>query len=140
VVPCDAITFDEGYKRSQELFRRDDRVTAVFCANDEVAAGVLRAVRELGRSVPGDVSVVGFDDVILASYTDPPLTTIRVGKDQMGRLATARVLDLVEGRRSDAREDVVPVELIVRSSTAAPAKASRNISRLGGKRRAVGSK
>jgi DNA-binding LacI/PurR family transcriptional regulator len=140
MVPCDAITFDEGYRRSQELFRRNDRVTAVFCANDEVAAGVLRAVHELGRSVPGDVSVVGFDDVILANYTDPPLTTIRVGKDQMGRLATARVLDLVEGKRSDTREDVVPVELIVRSSTSAPPKTSRNTSRQAGKRRAAGAK
>jgi LacI family transcriptional regulator len=120
VVPCDALLFDEGRKRSRELLTRNKRVTAIFCANDDVAAGALRAVRELGRSVPADVSVVGFDDIIMANYTDPALTTIGVGKEELGRLATARLLDLVERRRSDTHEDVVPVELIVRSSTGRP--------------------
>jgi LacI family transcriptional regulator len=134
VVPCDTLTFDEGYERSRVLFEKNKRVTAIFCANDEVAAGVLRAVRELGRAVPRDVSVVGFDDIIMANYTDPPLTTISVGKEQMGRRAAARLLDLVEGRRSDTREDVVPVELIVRSSTAPPPKGSVTTERQNRKR------
>jgi LacI family transcriptional regulator len=128
LVRCNAITFDEGYARSRELLQRKDRITAIFCANDEVAAGALRAVREFGASVPRDVSVVGFDDVIVASYTDPPLTTIRVGKDQLGRRATARLLDIVERRRSDTREDVVPVELVVRSSTSTPFSKSTSAS------------
>jgi LacI family transcriptional regulator len=131
LVACETITFDEGYERSRELFRRSGRVTAIFCANDEVAAGALRAVRELGHSVPAEVSVVGFDDVIVASYTDPPLTTIRVGKEELGRRATARLIDLVEKRRSDTREDVVPVELVVRSSTAAPPKKAAASARRG---------
>jgi DNA-binding LacI/PurR family transcriptional regulator len=120
VILCDTFTFHEGRKRSLELFARNKGVTAIFCANDEVAAGVLRAAREVGLSVPGDVSVVGFDDIIMSNYTDPPLTTISTGKEQMGRQATARLLDLVEGRRTDTHEDLVPVELVVRSSTAAP--------------------
>src|ERR1700690_1840547 len=103
-IRCDALTFDEGRGRARELLARTKRVTGIFCANDDVAAGVLRAVRESGRSVPMDVSVVGFDDIIMANYTDPPLTTIGVGKEQMGKLATARLVDLVEGRRSDTRE------------------------------------
>ena len=133
VVPCETITFDEGYERSRELFRKNARLTAIFCANDEVAAGALRAIREQGKSVPADVSVVGFDDVIVASYTDPPLTTIRVGKDQLGRRATARLLDLVEKRRSDTREDVIPVELIVRSSTGSCRQRTRRASEAPGR-------
>jgi LacI family transcriptional regulator len=134
LVACKAITFNEGYERSRELFQRSLPVTAIFCANDEIAAGALRAVRELGNSVPRDVSVVGFDDVIVASYTDPPLTTIRVSKDELGRRATSRLLDLVERRRSDTREDVIPVELVVRSSTAAPAKRNERPDKKQGRR------
>ncbi|MBV9945368.1 MAG: substrate-binding domain-containing protein, partial [Myxococcales bacterium] len=78
----------------------------------------------LGRAVPGDLSVVGFDDIIMSNYTDPPLTTVSVSKEQMGRIATARLLDIVEGRRSDTTEDVVPVELVVRASTASARQAT----------------
>jgi LacI family transcriptional regulator len=129
VVVCDTFTFQEGYGRSRELFARNEGVTAVFCANDEVAAGVLRAARERGRSVPHDVSVIGFDDIIMSNYTDPPLTTISTGKEQMGRQATMRLLDLVEGRRADTDEDVVPVALVLRKSTAPPRGPARKIRR-----------
>lgn len=118
-IDCDALTFHEGLRRSRDLLVKKGAPTAVFCANDEVAAGVLRAARESGRVVPDDMSVVGFDDIIMANYADPPLTTVSVEKEQMGRRATARLIDIVEGRRSDTLEDVVPVELVVRSSTGA---------------------
>jgi DNA-binding LacI/PurR family transcriptional regulator len=120
VVQCDELTFADGHRRSRDLLERNRDVTAIFAANDEVAAGVLRAARELGRQVPGDLSVVGFDDIVMAKYTDPPLTTVNVGKEQMGRSAVMRLLDMIEGRRSDTGEDVVPAELVVRSSTAPP--------------------
>jgi DNA-binding LacI/PurR family transcriptional regulator len=123
-VACDSLTFREGYARAKELFKSNASVTAAFCANDEVAAGVLRAAHELGRSVPEQVSVVGFDDIIMANYTDPPLTTVSVGKERMGRRATARLLDLVDGKNEDTREETAPVELVVRSSTAAAPQAA----------------
>jgi LacI family transcriptional regulator, galactose operon repressor len=122
IVTCDTLAFQEGQRRTHELLKRNKAVTGIFCANDEVAAGVLRALHELGRSVPRDMSVVGFDDIIMANFTDPPLTTISVSKEQMGRRATARLLAMVEGQRSDTQEDLVPVELVVRSSTASPRK------------------
>jgi LacI family transcriptional regulator len=125
IFPCDILTFDEGYKRSRELFERSKDVTGIVCANDELAAGVLRAAHEIGRAVPGDVSVVGFDDIIMANYTDPPLTTVSVEKEQMGRRAAVRLLELVEGTRTDTREDVIAVHLVVRSSTAAPRETAR---------------
>lgn len=120
VVSCASLTFHEGYTRSRELLMTNDDVTAVSCANDEVAAGVLRAVHELGRTVPGDVSVVGFDDIIMSNYTDPPLTTVGVAKERMGRRAAARLLEIIDGRTGEAKEEVVPVQMVIRSSTAAP--------------------
>ena len=120
VVSCASLTFHEGYVRSRELLMTNDHVTAVSCANDEVAAGVLRAVHELGRAVPGDVSVVGFDDIIMSNYTDPPLTTVGVAKERMGRRAAGRLLEIIEGAGGEANEEVVPVQMVIRSSTAAP--------------------
>ncbi|HEY4015839.1 MAG TPA: LacI family DNA-binding transcriptional regulator [Polyangiaceae bacterium] len=117
VVPCE-LTFADGHRRSREFLESNRHVTAIFGANDEVAAGILKAAREVGREVPGNLSVVGFDDIIMANYTDPPLTTVNVGKEQMGRSAVTRLLDMIEGRRSDTGEDLVPAELVVRSSTA----------------------
>jgi DNA-binding LacI/PurR family transcriptional regulator len=131
-VACELLTFHEARAQSRDLFRRNKEVTAVFCANDEIAAGVLRAAREMGRSVPADVSVVGFDDIIMSNYTDPPLTTISTDKEQMGRRSTVRLIELVEGTRTDTLEDVVPVSLVERSSTApppAPAPAPRRKTR-----------
>jgi LacI family transcriptional regulator len=128
-VACDALDFYEGRARSRELFQRNPEVTAVFCANDEVATGVLSAAREEGRSVPRDVSVVGFDDIIMANYTDPPLTTISTDKEQMGRLSTVRLIELVEGTRADMSEDVMPVKLVERSSTAPPRAPKRKRSK-----------
>ncbi|HZU82622.1 MAG TPA: LacI family DNA-binding transcriptional regulator [Polyangiaceae bacterium] len=119
VVACDLLNFHEGHRRSRELLEKNRAITGLFCANDEVAAGALRAAHELGLSVPADVSVVGFDDIIMSNYTDPPLTTVSVGKEQMGRRATARLLELIERRRSDTKEEVIAVDLVVRSSTAA---------------------
>jgi DNA-binding LacI/PurR family transcriptional regulator len=92
--------------------------TAIFCGNDEMAAGVLHAAREAGRSVPNELSVVGFDNVVMAKYTDPPLTTVGVEKEYLGRRAMSRLLELVEGTDEMIKTEHVPVELIVRGTTA----------------------
>jgi DNA-binding LacI/PurR family transcriptional regulator len=98
--------------------------TAVFCYNDLTALGALRAIRATGRRVPHDVSVVGFDDVLIASYTDPPLTTVRQPRRRMGTLAMESLLRLMSG--DEAVDNIkVPAELIVRESTAPPAKESK---------------
>lgn len=90
-------------------------VTAAFCYNDMHAVGALLACRELGISVPGQVSLVGFDDVELAQYVTPPLTTVHQPKLRLGQLAAEMLLKLM---REEPVEDVVaPVELVARCST-----------------------
>ncbi len=91
--------------------------TAIFCYNDMSALGALRTLRARGLHVPADISVVGFDDLFLAAFTDPPLTTVRQPMEKMGRLAIETLLNLMSGQAS-ADSIKVPAELIIRESTA----------------------
>lgn len=93
--------------------------TAVFCYNDLVALGALRAAREHGVRVPHDLSLVGFDDLFLASYTDPPLTTVQQPKQHMGNMAARILLDLLAGGKPESRL-TLDGRLVVRQSTAPP--------------------
>lgn len=107
-----------GYEASRDLVGRG--ATAVVCGSDVMAAGALEGVRSLGLSVPGDVSVVGYDDVFWASLTSPPLTTVRQAVPQMARAAVRKALSGGERSRRPARtEVVVRPQLVVRGSTAA---------------------
>ena len=113
-----------GYAAGQHLIRRRAvlrDVTAVFVANDQMALGLLRAFREAGVDVPGDISVAGFDDIPEAEYFLPPLTTVRQDFAAVGRDSIAVLLDRIENGPSDpARRVVAPATLVVRGSTAAP--------------------
>ena len=92
----------------------------MFAGNDQMALGVLRALHELGRRVPDDVSVVGFDDIPEAAFFTPPLTTVRQRFDEVGRRAVIALLEQIDGAaRTGARTTIAP-ELVVRASTAAP--------------------
>jgi DNA-binding LacI/PurR family transcriptional regulator len=112
-----------GYEAGHRLARRPE-VTAVLCGNDPMALGVLRALTEGGRAVPGDVSVVGFDDVAEAAFFLPPLTTVRQDFAELGRRAVHLLLDRISGAEP---AEVLPIapDLVVRASTAPPAPASR---------------
>lgn len=90
-------------------------ITAAFCFNDMYAVGALLACRELGIRVPGQVSIVGFDDIELAQYVTPPLTTVHQPKLRLGQLGMELLLDLMEGR--PATDQLVPVELVARCSS-----------------------
>ncbi|MER3469524.1 MAG: DNA-binding transcriptional regulator CytR, partial [Thermoflexus sp.] len=76
------------------------RPTAVFCYNDMTAIGALKAARAAGLRVPEDLSVVGFDDILFAAYTEPPLTTVAQPKYEMGRTAMGLLLRLLEGEQA----------------------------------------
>ncbi|MFJ4877631.1 LacI family DNA-binding transcriptional regulator [Streptomyces sp. NPDC088745] len=97
-----------------------DRPTAVICDDDVLAAGACKALRRLGLRVPDDISVTGFDDLALATAVEPELTTVRLPAEQVGRSGMAALLAVLEGHTPDNTE--LPVELVTRGSTAAPAK------------------
>lgn len=100
--------------RAGRTLAADQDVTAVFVANDQMALGVLRALQEAGRSVPGEVSVVGFDDIAEAAYFLPPLTTVRQDFDELGRRCVEQLTGLIDG--GDPAPVAVLPELVVRAS------------------------
>ncbi len=102
-----------------QLLTLPDRPTAVFCYNDLTAIGVLRACRAAGLIVPEDLSVVGYDNIVLAAYTCPALTTVAQPMPEMGRRAAEMALALAGGAEA-AGNVVLPVTLVVRESAARP--------------------
>jgi DNA-binding LacI/PurR family transcriptional regulator len=109
-----------GYAAMRTLLAADPALTAVFVANDQMALGALRALDEAGRNVPGDVSVVGFDDVPEAEFFRPPLTTVSQDFSEAGRRAVHLLMDLIrpdEPAPSPAAPPLVPTSLLVRRSS-----------------------
>ena len=101
----------------------DRGATAIVCASDLMALGAIRAVRDHGYSVPGDVSIVGYDDSSLLQFVDPPLTTVRQPVQPMGAAAVGFLIDAIEGRPVPEHEYVFKPELVLRSSTGPAPKA-----------------
>ena len=106
-----------GYRAAGELLDLPDRPTALVCFNDKTAVGALAAAAERGLSVPGDLSVTGFDDIDLAQATNPQLTTVRQPLEEMGRMAVSLLIRLLDGHRVDALHVELATELVVRGST-----------------------
>ncbi len=111
---------ESGYIAMRQLLARDPAPTAVFASNDRLAIGAMRAVVEAGLHVPGDVSIVGVDNIELAPYQTPPLTTVRQSLADVATLATKILLDLLQGVEPEEPHVVFEPRLMVRESTAAP--------------------
>jgi LacI family transcriptional regulator len=109
-----------GYHAARKLLTRADPPTAIFAFNDNMAVGVLRAARELGLTVPGDLSVVGFDDAESASIVTPALTTVRQPLQEMGRVAVSVLYRLIKGQALDVTRIELSTRLVVRDSTGPP--------------------
>jgi DNA-binding LacI/PurR family transcriptional regulator len=107
-----------GQRATESLLDRGD-LTALVVASDVISLGSLSAIRETHRRVPDDISMVGFDDIPLAAYFDPPLTTVRLPAFELGQAAGRALLDRIAGR-AVPRRTLLPTELIVRGSTAPP--------------------
>jgi DNA-binding LacI/PurR family transcriptional regulator len=103
-----------------ELLDRPDRPSALVCDDDLIAAGAYKAARALNLEIPGDLSVTGFDDVLLATALEPELTTVRLPAEQLGSTAMTALLELLDDRRPSGAS--LPGELIVRASTAPPGR------------------
>lgn len=110
-----------GYEQAKILFELRDRPSAIFAGNDLAALGVLRAAREAGLRVPDDVSVVGFDDIPLAEWSTPTLTTVRQPLTEMAAVAVAILLEIAESGPQKRRVELA-TDLVVRESTAPPLK------------------
>lgn len=126
-VPCFEGNFTEqsGYEAAQTSIRSRRLPEAVFCANDQMALGFLRAMHEHGLRAPDDIALVGFDDIILSRYARPAISSVRASRTLWGASAATQLIDfLVQGKPFEARR--LPVELIVRASSArnAPPAAS----------------
>jgi DNA-binding LacI/PurR family transcriptional regulator len=108
-----------GRRAVRDLLERPDRPTAIFVASDTMAIGAYGAVNGLGLRIPRDVALLGYDDIGTSALLQPPLTTVRTGYHDFGRLAAQLLLDLIEGRLDPPQRVVIKPELIVRGSTGA---------------------
>jgi LacI family transcriptional regulator len=109
-------TLESGYEAAMRLLRQNPQVTAIFAYNDLLALGAIKACKELGRRVPDDCAIIGFDDVQLASLVSPALTTIRLDKYDIGRQAMGRLLEMLD--TPDTRFPAIELgtELVIRES------------------------
>jgi LacI family transcriptional regulator len=113
-------TETSGYRAARVLLARDPRPTAIVAANDSMAIGALSALTEAGVRVPDDMVVVGFDDIPIARYVSPPLTTVRVSIAELGSRAATRLLAALEqGPDREREQQLLPTELVIRRSCGA---------------------
>lgn len=112
------LSTDEAYNACQRLFARCgiDGFSAIFCANDEIAIGAMKALREAGRRVPEDVSLVGFDDIALVEHLTPALTTVRINKEALGSTAVKSLLNRAADFDAVNVTSMLDVQLIKRDS------------------------
>jgi DNA-binding LacI/PurR family transcriptional regulator len=120
-VCIDEHTFEGGTRAAGHFLAMDPRPTAIVCSNDLMAVGVLRVLAERRVAVPEQVSVVGFDDIHLAEFANPPLSTVRMSREDIAR-AVFQALDKLRERDVPQNSDpiVIPTRLVLRQSTASP--------------------
>lgn len=118
-------SIEAGERAIELLLSQGQSFSAVFCSNDEMAIGAMRALSSQGLRVPEDVSVVGFDDIRFARYTSPSLTTIAQPKNALGREAMTMLIELLADPEVPPRKRVLSADLVVRGSTASPSPRRR---------------
>lgn len=117
-------TYESGRELALEMLAAANRPTAIFAGSDTIALGVIEAARALGLHVPNDLSVVGFDDTHLATWSAPQLSTIHQPLGEMGRVALRTLLELHRGQSVDSHHVQLSTSLVVRDSTASPVTAT----------------
>ncbi len=117
VVDSDGSSVDDGYGAAHRLLAMSPRPTAVFACNDAMAIGCMRYLTEQGVDVPGELSIVGFDDIEQVLMVEPTLTTIQVFKEELGAIALRRIVEMIQEKSQVTGTVLLPVELVVRNST-----------------------
>lgn len=125
LIQGDTQLFDMGYNAAKHLLQLDPPPTAIFALTDVTAVGVMHAAAEMGLHIPDDLSVVGYDDLPIASYTIPPLTTVAQPIMQMGETASAVLIRHIENAELPPERVVLPTQLVVRATTAPPRQGRR---------------
>jgi DNA-binding LacI/PurR family transcriptional regulator len=110
-------TFDGAYQNMLQLLKKSTSLpTALFASNDIIAYGSIKALREFGYQVPENISIIGFDDLPLSALMDPPLTTMRISKKQIGKMAMKLLFEKIESNSSVSSKIIIGSELVVRNS------------------------
>lgn len=112
---------DTGYQAMETLLKLKQPPTAVCTANDLIAVGALKACAALGRSVPGDISILGFDDMEFSQYLIPSLTTIRKDKRDLGIHGGTMLMDIIQGKKKEPEAHTLHLSMVLRESCAPPA-------------------
>ncbi len=108
---------ENGYNAAKKLLKKNKNITAIFASNDAMAIGVMQYLKEKNLKVPDDISLIGFDDVEADLSLDPPLTTVKVPKIEMGIEAMRLMTDILKNKTKSPKKVLVPVELVIRKST-----------------------
>lgn len=117
IINDEFLSRQNGFKCTETLFDRQKNITAIFAANDATAIGTLQYLKDKGYRVPQDISLIGFDDVEADLLIDPPLSTVRVPKIEMGTEAVQLLINIINKESIAAKKVIIPVKLIVRQST-----------------------
>lgn len=116
---------ESGYQTMLSILERDPRPTAIFCANDRMAIGAMQAIGEGGMNVPDDISVIGLDDIEVAAFITPPITTVKQSFSGMAEIGMQLLLQLLEGQELTKKQVLLDPKLIIRKSTAPPRQSRR---------------
>lgn len=126
-IPCDPryqaqgnYDLKSGYAAMRKLLKTEPRPTAVFCQNDDMAVGAMKAIAEEKLSVPGDISVVGFDDSMFSAFLSPALTTVKRPIEEISRKGAAMLLDSIQNKQLAQATVHLHTELVVRESVCPP--------------------
>jgi DNA-binding LacI/PurR family transcriptional regulator len=113
---------DIAYQKMKEMLELDKLPTAIFVASDYMSIGAMRAIHEAGLEIPEDISIVSYDNIKMAPFTNPPLTTVHVPKEEIGRQLVKTLIDRINGDIHMPLQIIAPTELKIRESAAPPSK------------------
>jgi LacI family transcriptional regulator len=110
------IDIKDGYNQTKDMFDQGINFQAIFAYNDMMAFGAVKAIKERGLEIPGDIGVVGYDNILFSSLVSPPLTTVNLKKDELGRESVRLLLSKINGYRKKNKKIVLDVDLLIRGT------------------------